>query len=158
MLIIDFVLQIFNLIGVAENEYFTPIYLYGLLIIFLIFSIGTGMVFYYLCARDSPESRSVYPHGLLIASIASFLMVAWILVYFSFLYPRDKVYVKKVDGQDKEFMNDEEHPGHYSKVSKPTYIISTILTPLINALVYLLFWWDSKAWVKRHENQQKAHG
>ena len=113
---------------------------------------------YYYCAPDSKRSRAVLPYALLTAAIASGLIVIWIIIYISFIYKRDRVYVKKWD-KDTDVTNDFRDPeqdnrrnNRYTRESKSAYIFSHCLSPLINCLAYTLFFFTTKDWVRRHEN------
>ena len=62
--------------------------------------------FYYLVAKDSPQSRAVVPWALLIAGIANILIAIWIIYYITSIYPREKVLVKK--HEESSFDDDDE--------------------------------------------------
>ena len=120
--------------------------------------VAVALFVYYFVAPDSKASRAVLPWALLIAAISSGLLVIWVIIYISFIYRRDRVYVKKWD-KDTDVTNDFRDPeednrrkNSYTRESKSAYIIGHILSPLINGLAYLLFYFTTQDWVKRHEN------
>ena len=60
-------------------------------------------------------------------------------------------------------MSNEDEDGSgkkskYTKQNKGIYILNHVIGPLINALLCLVFYPIIAAWVKRHENQERAHG
>jgi amino acid transporter len=123
----------------------------------------------YFFMKDSQKSRKLVPWALGIAAVVNFLIVVWVIVYISFIYKRDKVYVtsgKKVnevgDDDDSDWHNDEDSPGRkrmkYVKVNKINYIIEHVAEPLIYGITYTIAFCWTKKWVKNHENQKRAYG
>ena len=51
----------------------------------------------YLCPKDSPSTRAVVPWVFLIASVANFLLVCWIIIYISGT-DEDYVLIKDEEG------------------------------------------------------------
>ena len=121
--------------------------------------VAANMYFYYLVAKDSPSSRSLVPWALLVASIASFLIALWIIYYICCMYPENKVSVVKYSRHDDDDFDDEgDRKKKYTKQSKGNYILNHALSPIINGLAYLLFFFVTLDWVRRHENQERAYG
>ena len=138
-------------------------YVYIFLVVLLF--IAANIYFYYLVAKDSPETRALVPWALLAAGIVSFLIVFWIIYYICAMYPGDKVKIVKYSRGDSEDDDEDSYDEDtakpkkkYAKQSKGNYILTHILSPLINGLLYLLFFCIARDWVKRHENQQRAYG
>ena len=63
----------------------------------VIYFVAVVLLFIYLVANDSPDTRALIPWGFLIGAIANFLIVIWIIIYIGFMYEEDKVYVKSSD-------------------------------------------------------------
>ena len=93
LLIIDFIIETYELLDLAQNEYFDPIYAYVYFALICVYGIAVVMYTVYLFAPDSPRTRSLTPWSLLIGGIVSLLIAIWIVVYIYFLYPKDKVYI-----------------------------------------------------------------
>ena len=79
------------------------------------------------------------------------------------MYPHDKVYVTRSQRGEQDTYQDEEGETHkkqekYTKVHKGAYVVQHILSPLINALAFLVFYCFAKEWVHSHRNQQRAYG
>ena len=55
--------------------------------------IAVIMALAYLFLEDSRESRELVTWSFLLASIANFLIVVWIIIYISFIYDRNEVLV-----------------------------------------------------------------
>ncbi len=118
-----------------------------------IFAIAAFLYFHYLVQRDSPSTRSIIPWSLIIAAIVSFLIVIWIIVYILYIYKHDKVYIVYYDKKDSKYDEDTgqyKPKKKYRKQSKFWYIITYILSPLLNGFLYLLFFFVAKDWVRRH--------
>jgi len=82
------------------------------------------------------------------------------MVYICAIYKNDKVLVPRYE-RDEDADIDAGDSGTkitYTKQSKASYIFMHVLAPLINGTAFLLFWWTSKDWVDRHQNQQRAYG
>ena len=160
LIIVNLVIEIINLIFISQNEYFDMVYpsIYGFILLPMVAAVA--LYIYYFSSRDSHSSRSNLPIALILATITSFLLVIWILVYIGAIYPKDKVYVNKWDKDTQLHVEDEDEHKHYryTKQSKGTYIFSHILSPLVNGIAYLLFFFVTRDWVNRHQNQEKAHG
>ena len=82
------------------------------------------------------------------------------MVYICAIYHHDKVYVPRYERDENADMEagDSGTKVTYTKQSKASYIFMHTLAPLINGTAFLLFWWTSRDWVKKHENQQRAYG
>ena len=78
---------------IASNPYFDIYYSYVYLILLFVFAVAVVFTFYYWCADDSPDSRSMTPWAFLLASIANILIFAWILIYFYVIWKKDKVWM-----------------------------------------------------------------
>ena len=86
---------------IGFNKYFDPIYLWVYVALVAALLVSVVLVFYYLFARDSKDSRAVMPWAFLTAAVASFLIVCWIIYYICFMYDKNDVYVNGLDdGRD----------------------------------------------------------
>ena len=99
LLIIDFCIETYELLDLAQNEYFDPIYPNVYFALLCVYGIAVVMYSVYLFAPDSPRTRGLTPWSLLIAGIVSLLIAIWIVVYIYFLYPKDKVYIPVSSGK-----------------------------------------------------------
>ena len=102
LLIIDFIIETYELLDLAQNEYFDPIYAYIYFGLLCVYGGAVVLYFVYLVAPDSPRTRGLTPWSLLIAGITSVLIAVWIVVYIYVLYPRDKVYIPISYGTKQE--------------------------------------------------------
>ena len=77
---------ILALIGIALNPHFDAIFgiVYALFLIAILTAVL--LVFIFLFARDSPETRLLGPVAFLIAGIASLLLAAWVIIYIKCIY------------------------------------------------------------------------
>ena len=92
-MIIDFLVELFNVVMIKENEYFDIIYF--LIMVFFIAPLGIGAVLYivYYALDDWHKSRRLLPFAIFCAYVSNYLMFFWTLLYISAIYPEDKVYV-----------------------------------------------------------------
>ena len=97
LLIIDFCIECFNTYLIFDNDFFDPMYGNVMIAFLVLYFVAVVLLFIYLVANDSPDTRALIPWGFLIGSIANFLIVIWIIVYIGFMYEEDKVYVKSSD-------------------------------------------------------------
>ena len=119
LLCIDFVLEVFDVAEVGENEYFDPIYFDIYLVLLLAYAAAVILYLWYFVTKDSPSSRSKVPIALLIAGIVNTLIVIWIVVYIMFIYKRDKVYVSSGKASDDDSgWYEDENPGDKKKKMK----------------------------------------
>ena len=97
LIIVDLVIEVINLIFISQNEYFDSVYpsIYGFILLPMVAAVA--LYIYYYSSRDSHSTRSNLPIALILATITSFLLVIWIIVYISAIYPKEKVYVNKWD-------------------------------------------------------------
>ena len=92
IVLIVFCFEVMDYYFIATNEYFDLYYSYVYLTILFILMVAVIFQFYYWMADDSKDSREIVPWSFLLAAIANFLLVIWILVYILALYKREKVY------------------------------------------------------------------
>ena len=119
LLCFDFVLEVFDVAEVGENEYFDPIYFDIYLVLLLAYAAAVILYLWYFVTKDSPSSRSKVPIALLIAGIVNTLIVIWIVVYIMFIYKRDKVYVSSGKASDDDSgWYEDENPGDKKKKMK----------------------------------------
>ena len=98
LLIIDFCIEVYNLIVILDNEYFDSMYGGVYAGILVVYFAAVVLLFIYLVAPDSPETRALIPWGFLVGAVANFLLVLWVIIYIGFLYENDKVYVGGMEG------------------------------------------------------------
>ena len=126
--------------------------IYGLLLIGL--GIAVILYFNYFIRQDSHETRTNLPIALLIASVTNFLLALWIIIYFTTIYKSDKVYLNRWDQGTHDYDDPEDeilHSKDYRKQSKGMYVIYHIIWPLLYGMAFLLFFFVTRDWVKRHE-------
>ena len=151
-----------QLFFIIDNEHFDPIYAHGYIFILVLYLGVVILACFYLFPRDSPESRATVPWTFMIAAIINALLVIWIIIYIGFLYEKDEVLIQSSgdgtpteENQTSEKKPDKENPG-YRKQNKALYIFVHILDPLTFSIVLFLFFFWSKEWVAKTENNQKA--
>ena len=88
---IDFFVQCVNAYFIYDNDHFDPIYFQVYVAILGIYLIGIILVSIYLFPSDSPQTRAFLPWGFLVVSIASILLVLWIIIYIGTIYEEDDV-------------------------------------------------------------------
>ena len=120
LLILDFVLEILNVVAISQNDYFESTYMNGYLAVLGIFLVAVALAIIYLIVPDSKWSRELVPWAFIIASIASYLIVIWIVTYIGFMYPYNSVYVKKSEEDIYYSSGDSDDTprtkkAHYSK-------------------------------------------
>ena len=158
-LIIDFIIQILEVIFILTNEYFDNVFGMVYLLILIPLFVAVLMYMFFYCTKDSKSSRSIVPWTFLLAAFTSFFLVIWITVYICVIYNREKVYVNKWDNETTpSFDENETKSGKYTKINKANYIVWHLVGPIIYFIAYSTFWFASKDWVDRHKNQDKAHG
>ena len=156
-MIIDFLSELYNVVMIKENEYFEIIYF--LLMVFFIAPLGLGSVLYiiYYCMKDCHESRRMLPFAIFVAYVSNYLMFIWTLLYFSAIYPEEKVYV--ISGYNDHY--DENLPESkkytYATQTKTMYIVSHSMQPLALGVLFTIYYCMVLDWVSRHKNQQKAY-
>ena len=156
---VDFFIQCLNAYYVYDNEHFDAIYFQGYVAILCLYLVAIILVSIYLFPMDSPTTRAFLPWGFLVAAIASFALVLWIIIYITSIYDDDDVYIQKDEmnsggGETKKERG--SNTGRYRKQSKGLYIFLHIVSPLVNGLVYLLFFIWTMDWVKRNQDRQRA--
>mmetsp|Transcript_21069 Transcript_21069/g.32642 ORF Transcript_21069/g.32642 Transcript_21069/m.32642 type:complete len:172 (-) Transcript_21069:223-738(-) len=108
LLLLDFVMEIFAVINYSQNEYIDSTFIWVYVAILALFLVAFVMMCIFLCGKDSPGTRALLPWAFLIASIASFLIFIWIIVYFFCMYPGDKVYVTRAERGENDYYTDDE--------------------------------------------------
>ena len=75
------------------NEHFELVF--GIVYTVIIFAIFVAIIFqiHYWILSDSPTSRNLVPISFLIASIANFCLVLWIIIYIYGIHKDDDVEV-----------------------------------------------------------------
>ena len=146
LLIIDFFIEVFELVDLSYNEYFEPMYFYIYLALILVYAVAVVLYCIYLFGKDSPSTRGLTPWALLIAGIVSILIAVWIIVYIFFIYPENKVYIPV---SEKGRKDDKKYS--YGTMSKEMYVVNHIIEPAFAALLFLTAFCWVKAWVSRHE-------
>ena len=118
ILCIDFILEVFDVAEVGENEYFDPVYFDVYLVLLLAYAASVILYLWYFIVADSPSSRAKVPWAILIAAIVNTLIVIWIVVYIMLIYKRDKVYVSsgKASDDDSGWYQDEERGDKKKKM------------------------------------------
>lgn len=126
---IDFIMQIFNVIVICQNEYLDDIFkiVYAVIVIFLLVAI-VFMCIYRCGGRDSRDARKCLPVGALTAAITDCLLFIWICVYIICIYPHPKVHYKPLsfggeeDGDDMDYeeVSSRRHTyqNRYHEISK----------------------------------------
>ena len=111
-MIIDFLVEMVNVIMIKENEYFDIIYF--LLMVFFIAPLGLGAVLYivYYALDDSHKSRRLLPFAIFCAFVSNYLMFIWTLLYISAIYPEDKVYV--ISGYNNKYDENNAESKKYT--------------------------------------------
>ena len=90
------------------------------------------------------------PWAFLVAAIASFLVVIWVSIYIYSIHRPNYVLVKRAEGSGQvDPATGEEDKDKYSKQAKGTYVFFHIIFPLINAVLYLLFFFIIKYWAEK---------
>ena len=82
-----------NIYYIFDNHNFDLYYGFVYAAILIPYFVAVCLSLVYLIAKDSQGSRSVIPWSFLIASISSFIIAIWIIIYISALYKKEKVYV-----------------------------------------------------------------
>ena len=117
LLLIDVVLEALACYEISQNDTFDGSYLYVYIFLVVVLFVAANMYFYYLVAKDSPDSRAVVPWALLVASIASFLIAIWIIYYITCMYSGDKVSIVRYSSKDEDddYDDDGHRKKHYTK-------------------------------------------
>mgnify|MGYP002635153020 CR=1 FL=1 len=116
--------------------------------------VAVGLYVYYFTAKDSHFSRSNLPIALILAVLTNLLLIIWILVYICCIYPRHDIFVNRYDRDTEVHDLDEgadDKKYKYSRQSKTYYIIAHCLAPVLNAIVFILFFFVTRDWVERHK-------
>ena len=82
-----------NIYYIFDNKNFDLYYGCVYAAILIPYFVAVCLALVYLISKDSPGSRSVIPWAFIIASISSFIIAIWIIIYISGLYKKEKVYV-----------------------------------------------------------------
>lgn len=115
LLIFNFCFLLIDAAGASMNDTFQPIFPLIYWIILGIFFIAVILAYIFQCANDNPTTRSLIPWSFLVAAICNGLVFIWIIVYFTSIYPRDKVYIPRYDNrvdEDDEDMGMKLSRGH----------------------------------------------
>ena len=112
------------------------------LILIIPFVVGSGLFFYYTCARDSPQTRALIPWFYVCATITIVLIFAWTLIYFGSMYEYDSIM--------KRILFEENEKRAYTRENKGWWYFFLVLTFLIDILYAGLYWWITREWVEKH--------
>jgi hypothetical protein len=159
VLILDLLIEALNFCIIITNGYFDK--MFGLLYLTILLPLAFGAVayIYYFSSRNRKGPRSWLPCANLLAFISSLLLIFWIIIYICVFYQRDEVFISKWDSNlNPNLETLEDQKGKWQKQSKAAYVIWHIIPPVTFGLAFLLFYFTTADWVKRHENQEKAYG
>ena len=95
LLICELGFLIYELVAIENNTFFDNNYglIYFIFLIPLLFSIMVFVVFFF--NYKSQSTRGWIPEALLVAALANFALVVWILIYISFFYEYRSVAVER---------------------------------------------------------------
>jgi hypothetical protein len=95
LLICELGFLIYELVAIENNTFFDNNFglIYFIFLIPLLFSIMVFVVFFF--NYKSQSTRGWIPEGLLVAALANFALVVWILIYISFFYEYRSVAVER---------------------------------------------------------------
>ena len=82
-----------NCYFVGTNDYFDAGYAVVYVLLLMLLFIAAIMALVYLFLDDSKESRELVTWAFLLASIANFLIVVWVIIYIAFIHDRNDVLV-----------------------------------------------------------------
>ena len=84
--IIYFVIEFFKAYYFYNNQDFDKIFSVVYVFIIIPYFVAVIFLFVYLIASDGRDTRAYIPWCILTASIVSFILVAWVIIYFCFIY------------------------------------------------------------------------
>ena len=116
-LIINFLVVVYESVMATLNPFFDGIYIIILWVLVCILLAAVILVFYFLCAIDTPGGRAVLPWAFLIAAIVNFLIFIWICVYFYGIYQRDKVWLPRGQGGEEDYEKVVEEDENHKSVT-----------------------------------------
>ena len=82
-----------NCYFIGTNDYFEANYAVVYVLLLVLLFIAVVMAIIYLILDDSRDSRELVSWAFLLAAIANFLIVLWIVIYIAFIYDRTEVMV-----------------------------------------------------------------
>ena len=82
-----------NCYFIGTNDYFEANFAVVCVLLLMLLFIAVVMAICYLFLEDSRSSRELVNWAFLLAAIANFLIVIWIIIYISFIYDRNEVMV-----------------------------------------------------------------
>ena len=153
LLIIDFCQDILLVVKVYLNIYFDDYFQTGILVLVCLVFVSVILVFIHLVYPDSRYTRALVPWAFLIASIASFLIALWIIVYIFGYYDKsdqeNTVLVSRLDEdnmgkRERRKRTKDENPrgddidDRYSHRNKEAYVCRNALSPIVFGIIYLV--------------------
>ena len=91
-----------NIYYIFDNKNFDLYYGCVYAVILIPYFVAVCLALVYLISKDSPGSRSVIPWAFIIASISSFIIAIWIIIYISGLYKKANTDMEKYQKQLEE--------------------------------------------------------
>ena len=82
-----------NCYFIGTNDYFEANFAVVYVLLLVLLFIAAVMAFIYLILDDSRDSRNLVCWAFLLAAIANFLILLWVIIYIACIYDRTEVMV-----------------------------------------------------------------
>ena len=154
LVIVDFAFECWDTYELLDNSIFDTYYGDAYAALLGIYFFAVVLVIIYWCLPDSPSGRAILPWPFLIASIINFLFAVWLCVYILGLYPKEWVYINRYTQSSNLDESEKQLAYKYKRVSKVEYVLTHLISPVLDGTCFIFVYCTALGWVKRHENQE----
>ena len=135
-----------NCYFVGNNDYFEANFAVVYVLLLVLLFIAAVMALIYLILDDSRDSRNLVCWAFLLAAIANFLFLLWVIIYIACIYDRSEVMV--TSPEDNANLYGPKKGSKYQPQNKWIYITTHIVGPLLAGLTFLFMYLATRPWVE----------